>query len=477
MLRRTALVLLGLLVTATAGIFAADRLGVNLPWSIASNEAPEQPSPATEATQPVENTDAAASAERAIEDTVAALSSDTPDATDPAKGSVALDISLISPDGPSVFAGRADPRAYITVFADGKAAGTVQADDGGSWSLSTEQKFASADPNITFESAPTPPAVSEPAPAVAEPAPPAETATAEETAEAIASAEAAATEQATEDAPAAAGDVMRKFEELVSEAREDAAREKAAEEEAAREKKDAERRQLAQAQTQAALKAQRDAEQSATETARKETERQDAEKKQAEQKAAERETVVAAATATPAPTSAAAASEEPAASSDTSASADAVPGAKSTVDSDTAGKDTKDTETKAALLGAPGKSAKPETQAPIPVPIMFVYNQATLTPEGERAAELLLEYLLLKRLDSVELTGHADERGTHNYNFDLSRERLEAVSRILTNGGYKGDLKLTPKGKTEPFKGIDRRKYRGEALYQFDRRVELRVTR
>ncbi len=60
----------------------------------------------------------------------------------------------------------------------------------------------------------------------------------------------------------------------------------------------------------------------------------------------------------------------------------------------------------------------------IPVPIMFVYNEAKLTPEGERAASLLLEYLNLKHFSVVELTGHADERGTDGYNYDLSRERL-----------------------------------------------------
>lgn len=462
MLRRTALVLLGLLVTAAVGIFAADRLGVPLPWTIATTSTPEHPSADTETPQTAGETPSApsATAERAIEDTVAALAGDTPEAAEPAKGSVALDISRISPNGPSVFAGRADPGAYITVYADGKAAGTVRADDGGSWSLSTEHKFASADPNITFESASTPPAKAEPAPEPEpEPATP-ETAAAEE----IPATEEppAAAQPAAEDAPAVAGDVMRKFEALVSEAREDAAREKAAEEDAEREKKEAERRQQAQAQTQAALKAQRAAE-----------------------AAAERETVVAAASETPTPSAASAASdtqqteakaEEPPASSETnaSASAEAVPGARSAVEGDAAGTAP---EAKAAMLAAPGKGAEPEAQAPIPVPLMFVYNQATLTAEGERAAELLLEYLLLKRLDSVELTGHADERGTHNYNFDLSRERLETVAQRLKAGGYKGELKLTPKGKTEPFKGIDRKKYRGEALYQFDRRVELRVTR
>ena len=39
----------------------------------------------------------------------------------------------------------------------------------------------------------------------------------------------------------------------------------------------------------------------------------------------------------------------------------------------------------------------------------FVYNEATLTLEGRKAARLLLEYLTLKKFGSVTLSGHADE--------------------------------------------------------------------
>jgi outer membrane protein OmpA-like peptidoglycan-associated protein len=117
------------------------------------------------------------------------------------------------------------------------------------------------------------------------------------------------------------------------------------------------------------------------------------------------------------------------------------------------------------------------SSAPIPVPIMFVYNEAELTPEGHRGVGLLLEYLKLERLPSIELSGHADERGTDDYNMDLSRERLETVQRILREGGYDGQLKLSPKGKSEPFMGVDRTKYAQDALYQLDRRVELHIVR
>jgi outer membrane protein OmpA-like peptidoglycan-associated protein len=110
-----------------------------------------------------------------------------------------------------------------------------------------------------------------------------------------------------------------------------------------------------------------------------------------------------------------------------------------------------------------------------PVPMTFVYNEATLTPEGREAARLLLEYLTLKKFGSVTLTGHADERGLPDYNMELSRQRLISIEHLLRDGGYQGKLDLLPKGATEPFMGVDRSRYPREELLQLDRRVELRV--
>lgn len=118
-----------------------------------------------------------------------------------------------------------------------------------------------------------------------------------------------------------------------------------------------------------------------------------------------------------------------------------------------------------------------EGSVSIPVPITFVYNEAALTPEGDRAAKLLLEYVKLKRLSTISLSGHADERGSDAFNFELSRERLDTVASLLRDGGYAGELELVPKGKSEPYLGVDRTKFSGETLYQLDRRVELRFTR
>jgi outer membrane protein OmpA-like peptidoglycan-associated protein len=124
--------------------------------------------------------------------------------------------------------------------------------------------------------------------------------------------------------------------------------------------------------------------------------------------------------------------------------------------------------------GSDAPAVKNEADS-VPVPLKFVFREATLTEEGRRAADLLLEYLLLRQLPSVTLTGHADERGTPAFNLSLSAERLQTVANFLRAGGYAGKLTLIPKGDTEPFTGVDRHLFPREDLYDLDRRVELRL--
>lgn len=129
-----------------------------------------------------------------------------------------------------------------------------------------------------------------------------------------------------------------------------------------------------------------------------------------------------------------------------------------------------------ALVSKPAEIASTEQSpsATIPVPMTFVFDESTLTPDGEKTAKLLLDYVQLKKFKSISLTGHADERGTAEYNMDLSRKRLDTVAAYLRNGGYSGELNLIPEGATQPFTGIDRTKFSRDELMQLDRRVELR---
>ncbi len=87
---------------------------------------------------------------------------------------------------------------------------------------------------------------------------------------------------------------------------------------------------------------------------------------------------------------------------------------------------------------------------PAPAPITFPYDEATVTATGRKQAAALSDFLRQRKLDVVTLSGHADERGSDEYNMQLSRNRLESVARYLRDTGYAGKLVLLPKGKSEP---------------------------
>jgi outer membrane protein OmpA-like peptidoglycan-associated protein len=114
---------------------------------------------------------------------------------------------------------------------------------------------------------------------------------------------------------------------------------------------------------------------------------------------------------------------------------------------------------------------------PAPAPITFPYDEATVTAIGRKQAAALGDFLRQRKLDVVTLSGHADERGSDEYNMQLSRNRLESVARYLRDTGYAGKLVLLPKGKSEPVTDVDRSKLSKEDAFQLDRRVELRLAR
>lgn len=169
-------------------------------------------------------------------------------------------------------------------------------------------------------------------------------------------------------------------------------------------------------------------------------------------------------------------------------SGDSLPSSAPSTATDTGEARSAQTSTRVADASASARQAQSSTQngvgeqqvrggaaQSIPIPIQFVYREATFTEQGRKAVSLLLEYLLVTKPRQVTLTGHADERGSPELNMKLSQERLQAVSDYVRSGGYSGALTMTPKGETDPYRGVDRSKYAREELYTLDRRVELRL--
>ncbi len=361
-----------------------------------------------------------------------------------------FDIMRVNPEGTSVFAGQAAPKETVTVLADGKPVATVKADDTGAWSVATEAKIPNPDADLTLS---TDPALAAQAtgPAKAE----------EKLAAADAKPSAGATEKRSEAVADVTSGMIKNLEGLVEEARKDAEKATTASAKPARADTGGSpagaEKQTAEDQPQTVAAADSGTTSTPTETPA----------------AADGATTSSTGTATTASApSTAAGPAEASATAETATQAgqdDEVSVAANKAPSDAAAAE-------ATTTGTPRVAgSRQKATANVPVPIMFVFREATFTPEGKRAVQLLLEYLKLKSFDKVTLTGHADERGTLELNMDLSQDRLDAVANYLRAGGFSGALDLVPKGEMEPFTGVDRTKFAKEDLYQLDRRVELRL--
>ncbi len=99
----------------------------------------------------------------------------------------------------------------------------------------------------------------------------------------------------------------------------------------------------------------------------------------------------------------------------------------------------------------------------------FEFDQATLNSEARQ--ELTIHAEVLKRAPrNIRLEGHADERGTREYNMALGERRANAVRDFLVLNGVDGSLiEVISYGEEQPAAyGQD------EMSYQKNRRVELK---
>jgi len=102
--------------------------------------------------------------------------------------------------------------------------------------------------------------------------------------------------------------------------------------------------------------------------------------------------------------------------------------------------------------------------------IYFDYNQASIRPEYmvllNTHAQLAAKYPQLR----MRLEGHADERGSREYNVALSEQRASSVKRIMgTQGARGGQIKTIGYGEEIPLvRGHNKKSW------QKNRRVEIK---
>lgn len=93
-------------------------------------------------------------------------------------------------------------------------------------------------------------------------------------------------------------------------------------------------------------------------------------------------------------------------------------------------------QTSGSQLGQ-GQGMGQQGQAGIPSQrtIYFDYDKDTIRPEFESILNAHAQYLRSNPNSSVILQGHADERGTREYNLGLGERRAQSVERYLSVQG------------------------------------------
>lgn len=99
----------------------------------------------------------------------------------------------------------------------------------------------------------------------------------------------------------------------------------------------------------------------------------------------------------------------------------------------------------------------------------FEYDSSDLKDEDKEIVAKHAQFISLHPEISVVVEGHADERGTREYNLALAERRAQAVERLLTLQGAVADqLQVISFGEERPVAlGHD------EDAWQLNRRVEL----
>ena len=104
--------------------------------------------------------------------------------------------------------------------------------------------------------------------------------------------------------------------------------------------------------------------------------------------------------------------------------------------------------------------------------IFFGYDESTLTSEAERILRSKLDILRNSPEVMIRIEGHADERGSTEYNLALGNRRAEAVRAFFTSFGLdEGRFMIRSYGEERPLNSAS-----SEAAWSRNRRAEFVIT-
>lgn len=101
--------------------------------------------------------------------------------------------------------------------------------------------------------------------------------------------------------------------------------------------------------------------------------------------------------------------------------------------------------------------------------ILFEYNSTAIDRRSEVIASAHARELASRGGVQVNLAGHADERGTRDFNLALGERRAQAVSNLMSSVGTGGStLKTISYGEERPVENAH-----NESAWRANRRVEI----
>ena len=101
--------------------------------------------------------------------------------------------------------------------------------------------------------------------------------------------------------------------------------------------------------------------------------------------------------------------------------------------------------------GVAGPGTKAEFDTTIGNKVYFLVDQSSLTPEGRDTLTRQAEWLKQYPNVTAQVEGHADERGTREYNISLSARRATTSRNFLISQGVPGSrLSSIAYGKEKP---------------------------
>ncbi len=104
--------------------------------------------------------------------------------------------------------------------------------------------------------------------------------------------------------------------------------------------------------------------------------------------------------------------------------------------------------------------------------VNFAFDKHNLTPLGTGKVYLLAQYIKGKKVKSVEVDGHCDERGSDAYNMKLGQHRADTVKDALIKFGVPASVLSTKSyGEGSPLIPA-----KGEWAWSVNRRVEVVIT-